>query len=32
VSIAKICGHYPFRRDVDRQQLIVGLRKVGVPE
>ncbi len=32
VSIAKICGHYPFRRDVDRQQLIVGLRKAGVPE
>ena len=32
VSIDKICGYYPFRRDVDRQQLIVGLRKAGVPE
>jgi TolB-like protein len=32
VSIAKICGFYPFRRDVDRQRLIFGLRNAGVPE
>jgi TolB-like protein len=32
VSIAKISGFYPFRRDVDRQRLILGLRKAGVPE
>ena len=31
VSIAKISGFYPFRRDVDRQRLILGLRKAGVP-
>jgi TolB-like protein len=32
VSITKICGFYPFRRDVDRQRLILGLRKAKVPE
>ena len=32
VSITKICGFYPFRRDVDRQRLMLGLRKAGVPE
>jgi TolB-like protein len=32
LSIAKICGFYPFSRDVDRQRLIIGLRKAGVPE
>jgi tetratricopeptide (TPR) repeat protein len=32
VSIAKICGFYPFSRDADRQRLIQGLRKAGVPE
>ena len=32
VSIAKICGFYPFSRDADRQRLILGLRKAGVPE
>jgi TolB-like protein len=32
VSIAKVCGFYPLRRDVDRQRLIAGLRKAGVPE
>ena len=32
VSIAKISGFYPFRRDVDRQRLILGLRKANVPE
>lgn len=32
VSIAKICGFYPFRREVDRQRLILGLRKANVPE
>jgi TolB-like protein len=31
VNIAKICGFYPFRREVDRQRLILGLRKAGVP-
>ena len=32
VSIAKICGFYPLRREADRQRLILGLRKAGVPE
>jgi TolB-like protein len=31
-SITKICQHYPLRRDVDRQRLILALRKAGVPE
>ncbi len=32
VSIAKVCGFYPLRRGTDRQRLIAGLRKAGVPE
>jgi TolB-like protein len=32
VSITKICGFYPFRREIDRQRLILGLRKASVPE
>ena len=32
VNIGKICEFYPLRRDVDRQRLIVGMRKAGVPE
>ena len=32
VSVAKICGFYPFCREVDRQRLILGLRKAGVPD
>jgi TolB-like protein len=32
ISVAKILGFYPFRRDVDRQRLILGLRNAGVPE
>lgn len=32
VTIDKISGCYPFRRDADRQRLIEGLRKAGVPE
>lgn len=32
VSVAKISGFYPFGRDVDRQRLVEGLRKAGVPE
>ena len=32
VSIAKICRHYPFRREIDRQRLMTALRKSGVPE
>jgi len=32
VNIAKICGFFPFRREVDRQLLILGLRKARVPE
>ena len=32
VSIAKICRHYPFRREIDRQRLMAALRKSGVPE
>jgi TolB-like protein len=32
VSISKICGYYPLRRDSDRQRLILALRKAGLPE
>jgi TolB-like protein len=31
VSIRKICGFYPLRREADRQRLIEGLRRAGVP-
>jgi hypothetical protein len=31
VSINKICDCYPFRRASDRERLIVGLRKAGLP-
>jgi hypothetical protein len=30
MSIAKICEHYPLRREVDRQRLIFAMRKAGV--
>ena len=32
ISIAKICGFYPFREDAHRQRMIAGLQKAGVPE
>ncbi len=32
VTITKICQFYPFSRDTDRQRLILGMRKAGVPE
>jgi TolB-like protein len=32
VTIAKLCGYYPFRRDADRQRLIAAMRKAGVRE
>jgi len=32
VSIRKICEHYPFRRQKDRQRLVTALRKAGVRE
>jgi TolB-like protein/Flp pilus assembly protein TadD len=32
MSVAKICGFYPVRREVDRQRLIDALRKAGVQE
>lgn len=32
VTITKICEYYPLRRDVDRQRLIVAMRKAGVPD
>ena len=32
VSIRKICGHYPFRRQEDKQRLVEALRKAGVCE
>jgi TolB-like protein len=32
VSIAKICEFYPLRRDADRQRLILGMRRAGVPD
>lgn len=32
VSIAKICECYPLRRDIDRERLITGMRKAGMPD
>jgi TolB-like protein len=32
VSIRKICEHYPFRRQKDKQRLVVALRMAGVRE
>jgi tetratricopeptide (TPR) repeat protein len=32
VSITKLCGYYPFRREADRQRLIAAMRKAGVSE
>jgi TolB-like protein/Tfp pilus assembly protein PilF len=32
VSIRKICEHYPFRRQKDKQRLVIALRKAGVGE
>ena len=32
VTITKLCGYYPFRRDADRQRLTAAMRKAGVPE
>ena len=32
VSIRKICEHYPFRRQKDKQRLVKALRKAGVRE
>lgn len=31
-SIRKICEHYPFRRQKDKQRLVTALRKAGVRE
>jgi hypothetical protein len=30
VNIRKICGHYPFQREKDKQRLIEALRRAGV--
>jgi hypothetical protein len=32
VTITKLCGYYPFRREADRQRLVAAMRKAGVPE
>ena len=32
VTIDKLCDYYPFRREADRQRLIAGMRKAGIPE
>jgi TolB-like protein len=32
LTISWICEFYPLRRDEDRQRLIVGMRRAGVPE
>jgi TolB-like protein len=32
VSIRKICEHYPFQREQDRQRLVEALRRAGVRE
>jgi len=31
-NIRKICEHYPFRRQKDKQRLVKALRKAGVRE
>lgn len=31
-TISKMCEYYPLRRDRDRQRLITGMRKAGIPE
>ena len=31
-NIAKICDYYPLRRDIDRQRLVLAMRKAGMPE
>lgn len=30
-NIAKICEYYPLRRDIDRQRLVLGMQKAGMP-
>jgi TolB-like protein len=32
VTIGKICGFYPLRRETDRQRLILAMRAAGMPE
>ena len=32
ISVRKICSCYPLRREADRQRLVAGLRRAGVPE
>jgi hypothetical protein len=32
VTVAKICEYYPFHRRIDRERLMVAMRKAGVPE
>ena len=32
VTVAKLLGYYPFRREADRQRLIAAMRKAGIPE
>ena len=32
VTVAKLCGYYPFRRGADRERLIAAMRRAGVPE
>jgi hypothetical protein len=32
VSIRKVCEHYPFQREQDRQRLTEALRKAGIRE
>jgi TolB-like protein len=32
ISTAKMCEFYPLRRDTDRQRLILGMRRAGIPE
>jgi hypothetical protein len=32
LTVARICEFYPLRRDIDRQRLILALRKANMPE
>jgi tetratricopeptide (TPR) repeat protein len=31
VTVGKLCGYYPFRREADRQRLIAAMHIAGVP-
>jgi len=32
VTVRKLCGYYPFRREADRERLVAAMRKADVPQ